>query len=264
MHVFFPVLTHLSREVHPLLSSFSAFDCPFIFCYWQQPPALPRNLLPSVSCSLQPSLTTAVPYGPGRFHNSLSFSHECFVCINSSLFCTFLHLCVATSSESAIAAPISAPHHCSLFLYPITAPYLCIPLLRVLASSPLTFWLCPEKWWRPPNPPPPTPSKANPFCKPMYTMLSHSLERTGTNVPNSHVQTHLSQDRRFSPLRAGGSLHPCDKGISGINVPGCFQRGFPCHLVDKGGIFPFSFHGRRRSPWESPVLVGNPAEHPPI
>lgn len=59
-----------------LLFSLSAFDGSFVFCYLQQAPALPRNLLPLSAAPSIPVYQQHCPMTPGRFHNSLSFGHK--------------------------------------------------------------------------------------------------------------------------------------------------------------------------------------------
>lgn len=195
----------------------------------------------------------------GRFHNSLSFGHEYSVS-TPSLFRMSLHLCVAKQWIS---------HHCSPPLHPLFhgCPGMTIP------SLPPTPQLCPEERWRPPKPPPPSGPKQTFSAIPHAGCSTTCLEGTGMNVPNPYGQCHLSQDRRFSPGERRGcwwdppalTISWGEDIIRGINISAGFQRRFPsCHLVDKGDIFPFLFHRRRRSTRESSFSVGNLAKHHPI
>lgn len=154
MHVCTPVLTLLSREVHPLLPSFAAFDSSSVFCYWQQPPALPRNLLPSVSCPLQPSLTTAVQYGPRNISQ--------FPLLRSRILCLyqlppyFTHRSISAwpRSESPITAPpLRGCPGTSIPSLPPAVPQRTVETSKVSTTG-----------W----------SKANPFSNPTCSMFNHA------------------------------------------------------------------------------------------
>lgn len=192
---------------------------------------------------------------PGRFHNSLLLGHKYSVCINSLLtphITPSLHgKAVNQPSLTPSLHLITAPP-----LYPITAPSL-HPI-----TAPAVSWRAVDTSKASTT----SPSKAKPFCKLTYKMFSHSLEGTGTNVPNPDGQRHLSQDRRFSPgVPLSLAISYGKDIIRGANISAGFQPGFPsCHLVDKGDISPFLFHRRWRSTWESSFSVGNLAQHHPI
>lgn len=208
---------------------------------------------PSISCPLQTRLTTALPCDPGKIHNSLSFGHNTLYQIPPY----FSHLSVSVwpSSESA---PLPPPlhHHC-----PISA-----------SSLPWVPW---------------------PGC-PLPVPNTHSVPRRAVGICRASLTTHPKQTLSASPdvsLLTGGDRHECPKptlpvpplpgqgpsagntgvgaaGICchlhlppqgycafGVHIPACFQWCFPsCHLVDKGDISNFLFHGRK-STWEYYFLI---------
>lgn len=196
---------------------------------------------------------------PARFCNSLSFGHKYSVCINS-LFISHIapSFCGQQMTQSSLS-PISASHHCSPSLQSstgsVSAHHHCSPFLHpVFHGCPGTSIpsLAPTPWRavETSKASPTSLSEANSFCKLTCRTFSHSLEGTGTDVPNPQGQHRLSRDRQFSLREQGGlwwdppSLTiSCSKGLTrSMNISGAFQRGFPsCHLVDKGDIFPFYF-----------------------
>lgn len=157
-------LTPLFRKVHTLLPSLSAYDGSFVLCYLQQAPALPRNLLPSISCTLHSCLTTALPYDPRKI-SQLALLWAQILCIKSLLIS---HIAPFPRGQAVNQPPLPPS------LHPITAPISAPPLPWVpwpkcplLDPKPI---LCPEEQWGFPKPLSP-PSQSKPFLQAL--MSSH-------------------------------------------------------------------------------------------
>lgn len=145
-------LTPLFRKVHTLLPSLSAYDGSFVLCYLRQAPALPRNLLPSISCPLHSCLTTALPYDPRKI-SQLALLWAQILCIKSLLIS---HMAPFPRGQAVNQTPLPPS------LHPLSHG---CPGPSVPSLTPNPF--CAPKSSGDFQSLSHHPAKANPFCKPL-------------------------------------------------------------------------------------------------
>lgn len=212
--VFTPVLILLFSKVHTLLPSLSAFDGWFVFCYLQQAPALPRNLLPSISCPLHPHSTTALPCDPRKI-SQLPLLRTQTLCIKSLLISHITpFLGEFPSSESATIVLISAP------------PLPCVPRPKCALLAPTTHSGPEEQWGFP-----------KPLCKP----LCPATDWRG--------QAQMSPTHTAMPPLPGQVASPGNTGVGAGGIF-CHSPSPPARILLEELIFqPVSSGASLRATW---------------